>query len=275
MSEVFQRRIGDQDLIFEVGKVAGLANGAVTVRYGDTVVLVTACMSAEPARGHRFLPADGRLRGAALRRRQDPRRLVPPRGPPQHRRHPHGAPHRPTPAPALPEGHAQRRADRRHDALRRPGERPRHPLDHRRLRGAHDLRHPLPAARSPAPASATSTASSWSTRPSPSSTTASLDIVVAGTKDAIVMVEAGASEVSEEILLEAHRSARRTSTRRSSISRRRWRKKSASPRPNSPPCRFPSDIYQAVVDFANPATGTSSPRPRTSAPKRCAAPRRR
>jgi len=37
----FQCQVGGRDLIIETGKLAGQANGAVTVRYGDTVVLVT------------------------------------------------------------------------------------------------------------------------------------------------------------------------------------------------------------------------------------------
>ena len=35
-------QIGKQKLIFETGKLAKQANGAVIVRYGDTMVLVTA-----------------------------------------------------------------------------------------------------------------------------------------------------------------------------------------------------------------------------------------
>ena len=53
--EQFRIVVGDRPLVLEVGKLAKQANGAVTVRYGDTVVLVTATMSKDNA-WHRFLP---------------------------------------------------------------------------------------------------------------------------------------------------------------------------------------------------------------------------
>ncbi len=56
MPQTFQTEIGERTLVIETGELAGQANGAVTVRYGDTVVLVTACMSAEPREGVDFLP---------------------------------------------------------------------------------------------------------------------------------------------------------------------------------------------------------------------------
>ena len=37
--------VGGRTLILETGKIAKQANGAVTARYGDTVVLVTACIA--------------------------------------------------------------------------------------------------------------------------------------------------------------------------------------------------------------------------------------
>jgi polyribonucleotide nucleotidyltransferase len=40
----------------DTGKLAGQASGAVTVRYGDTVVLVTACVDDKPREGIDFLP---------------------------------------------------------------------------------------------------------------------------------------------------------------------------------------------------------------------------
>ena len=52
----------------------------------------------------RLLPADDRRRGADVRGRQDPRLVLPPRGPPQHRRHPHLPPDRPPAAPAFVKG---------------------------------------------------------------------------------------------------------------------------------------------------------------------------
>jgi polyribonucleotide nucleotidyltransferase len=55
MPQSFQTEIGKRTLVIETGRVAAQANGAVTVRYGDTVVLVTACMSAEPKEGVDFV----------------------------------------------------------------------------------------------------------------------------------------------------------------------------------------------------------------------------
>ncbi|NPV78989.1 MAG: polyribonucleotide nucleotidyltransferase [Firmicutes bacterium] len=48
--------LGGRRLSLETGKVAKQANGSVWVRYGDTVVLVTACASKEPREGIDFFP---------------------------------------------------------------------------------------------------------------------------------------------------------------------------------------------------------------------------
>ncbi len=53
---VIKTDFGGRELQFEVGKLAGLADGAVTVRYGDTVVLATAVMSQEVREGIDFFP---------------------------------------------------------------------------------------------------------------------------------------------------------------------------------------------------------------------------
>jgi len=47
--------VGGRILVLETGKIAKQANGAVTARYGDTVVLVTACMASKP-NDRDFLP---------------------------------------------------------------------------------------------------------------------------------------------------------------------------------------------------------------------------
>jgi polyribonucleotide nucleotidyltransferase len=47
--------VGGRTLILETGKIAKQANGAITARYGDTIVLVTACM-APKANDRDFLP---------------------------------------------------------------------------------------------------------------------------------------------------------------------------------------------------------------------------
>ncbi len=43
----FECKVGDRILTVNTGKLAGQAGGAVTVRYGDTMVLVTACTSSK------------------------------------------------------------------------------------------------------------------------------------------------------------------------------------------------------------------------------------
>ncbi len=81
MTEKFSRTIGGQELSMEVGGMAGLANGAVVVRYGDSMILVTACMGA-PREGVDFFPltidyeerlyAAGKIPGSFFRREGRP-----------------------------------------------------------------------------------------------------------------------------------------------------------------------------------------------------------
>jgi len=78
----FNCEIGGRTLTIDTGKLAGQANGAVTVRYGDSVVLVTACLSPEPREGVDFLPltvdyeerlyAAGKIPGGFIRREGRP-----------------------------------------------------------------------------------------------------------------------------------------------------------------------------------------------------------
>ncbi len=48
--------LGGRKLILESGRVAKQANGAVTVRYADTMILTTVCASRDPLEGRDFLP---------------------------------------------------------------------------------------------------------------------------------------------------------------------------------------------------------------------------
>lgn len=52
----FQMLLSGRPLVIETGKLAKQAGGAVLVRYGDTAVLVTATASAEPREGIDFFP---------------------------------------------------------------------------------------------------------------------------------------------------------------------------------------------------------------------------
>jgi polyribonucleotide nucleotidyltransferase len=82
MDYLFDCEVGGRRLIIETGKLAGQAEGAVTVRYGDTVVLVTVCVSDEPREGVDFLPltidyeerlyAAGKIPGGFIRREGRP-----------------------------------------------------------------------------------------------------------------------------------------------------------------------------------------------------------
>lgn len=73
---------GKQPLILETGKLAKQANASVTVQYGGTVVLVTACMAKEAKEGRDFFPltveyqektyAAGRIPGGFFKREGRP-----------------------------------------------------------------------------------------------------------------------------------------------------------------------------------------------------------
>jgi polyribonucleotide nucleotidyltransferase len=74
--------IAGRELTIETGKLAQQANAAVTVRYGDTVVLVTACFNKTAREGVDFLPltidyeerlyAAGKIPGGFIRREGRP-----------------------------------------------------------------------------------------------------------------------------------------------------------------------------------------------------------
>jgi polyribonucleotide nucleotidyltransferase len=56
MKKTYSIDVAGRKLVIETGQLAQLANGAVLVRYGDTVVLSTATASAEPREGIDFFP---------------------------------------------------------------------------------------------------------------------------------------------------------------------------------------------------------------------------
>ncbi|MBI3744529.1 MAG: polyribonucleotide nucleotidyltransferase, partial [Chloroflexi bacterium] len=206
MSHIFEREIGGRTLRIETGTFAAQANGAVTVRYGDTIVLVTAVASVKPREGIDFLPltvdyeerlyAAGRIPGSFFRREG-----------------------RPTTDATL---------------TMRLTDRPLRPLFPKGLRNdVQVIMTALSADRENSPdiigmigASAALAISDipWNgpisgtrigyvdgrlvVNPTQQQYAASkLELVVAGTKDAVVMVEAGAKEVSEEILLQGMKMA--------------------------------------------------------------------
>ena len=56
MFKTYETELAGRKLVIETGKFAGLANGSVTVRYGDTVVMVNVTASKEPKDGVDFFP---------------------------------------------------------------------------------------------------------------------------------------------------------------------------------------------------------------------------
>ena len=81
-AQLFQCEVAGRTFSIETGKLAGQADGTVTIRYGDTVVLVTVCTSDEPREGADFLPltidyeerlyAAGKIPGGFIRREGRP-----------------------------------------------------------------------------------------------------------------------------------------------------------------------------------------------------------
>lgn len=81
-SQSFRCDIGGRQLVIEAGKLAGQADAAVTVSYGETLVLVTVCFNRQPREGVDFLPltidyeerlyAAGKIPGGFIRREGRP-----------------------------------------------------------------------------------------------------------------------------------------------------------------------------------------------------------
>ncbi len=197
-----QVNVGRSPLIIETGKLAKQADGAVTVRYGDTVVIVTACASSNAREGIDFLPltvdyreyayASGRIPGGFFKRESKPTekevltsRLI----------------DRPI-RPLFPEGWARETqviafllsADTENDS------------DVLALTGASaalsissmPFAHPIAAVRVGLINDDFVINPTYAERKS-----SALDLIVAGSKDAIVMVEAGAEEITEDVMLKA------------------------------------------------------------------------
>src|SRR5437867_8685148 len=55
-ARTFSANVGNETITVETGRLAGQANGAVTVRHGDTIILTTATVSAAPREGIDFFP---------------------------------------------------------------------------------------------------------------------------------------------------------------------------------------------------------------------------
>ena len=208
MSNTFEKQVGDQLFTIETGKLAQQANGAVVVRQGDSMVLVTATMS-KPREGIDFFPltidfeerlyARGRIPGGFPRREG-----------------------RPTTDSVL---------------TMRLTDRPLRPLFPKDFRNevqiittplSADLETPLDIMSIVGASTALSISDIPFNGPigvtrigyvdgeyviNPTyqqSDESALDLIVAGSRDGVLMMEAGASEVSDEMVLEAIKLAQDT-----------------------------------------------------------------
>lgn len=82
MEKIFKTEIAGRPLVVETGKIAQFANGAALVRYGETVILSTVTASAKPREGVDFFPlsvdyeekqyAVGRIPGGYIKREGRP-----------------------------------------------------------------------------------------------------------------------------------------------------------------------------------------------------------
>ena len=198
----WQTTLGGRPLIVETGKMAKQANGSVFLKYGDTAVLVTAVVSAQPREGIDFFPllvdyeerlyAVGKIPGSFLRREGRP------------------------PESAIL---AARTIDRSIRPLFPEGFRndvqvvatvlsvdPDNPSDTTAMIGASIALSisEIPFNGPVAGVHVGRVNGEFVINPTQAqSQDSDMDVIVAGTKDAIMMVEAGAKEVSEEDMLEA------------------------------------------------------------------------
>ena len=195
-------RVGREDLVIETGKLAKQADGAVMVRFGDTVVLVTACYAPTAREGIDFLPltvdyrentyASGRIPGGFFKREGKPTekevltsrlidRPIRPLFP--------GGWNRETQIVALV---LSSDVDNDSDVLALTG-----------ASAALALSR-VPSQRTIASVRVGMVDDAYVVNPTYAERkTSRLDLIVAGSKDAIVMVEAGAAEVSEDEMLTA------------------------------------------------------------------------
>src|SRR4051812_43683733 len=194
--------IGERELSIEIGKLAKQAHGSAVVRYGETVVLVTACAAKEPREGLDFFPltvdyrenfyAAGKIPGGFFKREGKPSerevlnsRMI----------------DRPI-RPLFPEGYKN---ETQVIALVLSADTDIDPSMHAIVGASTALftssipfEHPVAAVRVGLIEGRYYLNPTWTELKN-----SRLNLAVAGMEDGIVMVEAGASEVSEEVMVEA------------------------------------------------------------------------
>jgi polyribonucleotide nucleotidyltransferase len=202
MKHEVQIPIDDRSLSLETGRIAKQADGSCVVRLGDTIVLATACAMREPKEGIDFLPltvdyrentyAAGRIPGGFFKREGRPTekeiltsRLI----------------DRPL-RPLFPKGYGNETqiiafvlsADGQNDP------------DVLAINGASAALavSRIPFTNTIGAVRVGRIAGKLSLNPTNKQREESeIDLIVAGTKDAVVMVEAGAREISESVLIDA------------------------------------------------------------------------
>ena len=202
MSQTFETQFGGRTLTIETGKLARLAGGSVTVRYGDTMVLGTANRS-EPRPGLDFFPltvdfeermyAAGKIPGGFIKREARPSEnaILAARQTDRPIR------------PLFPEGYKDD-VQLVITVLSTDQENDPDVLGTIAASAALTISEiPFNGPDRRPSASAGSTASSSSTRPTRQLEESELDLIVAGTRDAIMMVEAGANLLPEDVMAEA------------------------------------------------------------------------
>lgn len=201
MSQVFEMDFGGRKLTIETGKLAKQADGSVLVRYGDTVVLCTATMSA-PREGMDFFPllvdyeermyAIGKVPGGWMRREGRPTETAILSARMIDR----------TIRPLFPEGF---RNDVQVVATVLSVDKDNTP-DIPAMIGASAALHlsEIPFEAPIAGVRIGRIDGEWIVNPTlEQAETSDMDLVVGGTADAIMMVEAGADVVPDEVLLDA------------------------------------------------------------------------
>jgi polyribonucleotide nucleotidyltransferase len=242
--------ISSQTITIETGKLAGQANGAVTIRQGDTLVLATATVSPNPREGVDFFPltvdyeerlyAAGKIPGSFFKREGKPSeaaillcRLT----------------DRPL-RPLFPKGF-------RNDVqivLTSLSADQEHYLDVLSIVGASaaltisdiPFNGPIGALR------VGYIDGAFVFNPTATEMESSiLDLRLAGTRDAIIMVEAGASEVTEDLMLEALEAGHQAMQPLIDL-QEKMRAEVGKPTANIPLHLVPEDVKQAVHDQIAP-----------------------
>ncbi len=198
-AKIYRTKLGEQDIIIETGKLAGQASGAVTIRQGDSLIFSAATIGG--AEGLDFFPLTVDYEERMYAGGPSPVHLFRREGRPRRRSCADRKNGRPTHSPLFPEG-----------MQRGPGDvdvafcRHREPLDILCINAASAslMISDIPWAGPISAARIGYIDGELIVNPTFTQTENSkLDLVVAGTKEAIAMVECGADEVSEEIMVQA------------------------------------------------------------------------